>query len=260
MTEKGAGVLSGLIVETTCTWTERGYILHSPSPKSHKTWISQGLTAKWCVIIARLILRDGTDKGPHAFVIDMDTEGISKKDMISKTNFNGLDNANLSFNQCLVPHNTLLSKICYVDDNGEYHLRDPNVPFEFIRVSQRLLSGRICLAGGITMNLKLVLDDVRSYAENRMIPSGKDTTVKLADMPFMRDELERITDCLYVYKTFGILNEERFIHSKDGNISKKTVEYIACGKTEIVECELRLQVSVFNDPLLESKIYQVFHG
>merc|ERR1712156_394449 len=81
----------------------------------------------------------------------------------------------------------------------------------------------------------MVLDDVRSYAENRMIPSGKDTTIKLADMPFMRDELERITDCLYVYKTFGILNEERFIHSKDGNISKKTVEYIACGKTEIVE-------------------------
>ena len=104
----------------------------------------------------------------------------------------------------------------------------------------------------------MVLDDVRSYAENRMIPSGKDTTVKLADMPFMRDELERITDCLYVYKTFGILNEERFIHSKDGNISKKTVEYIACGKTEIVECELRLQVSVFHDPLFESKIYPNF--
>eukprot|EP01083_Nonionella_stella_P253495 872203_1 len=75
LTEKGAGVLSGLIVETTCQWTKHGYILNSPTIKSHKTWISQGITAKWCVVIARLILKDKTDKGPHAFVVDLKTKG-----------------------------------------------------------------------------------------------------------------------------------------------------------------------------------------
>eukprot|EP01084_Bolivina_argentea_P299737 516698_1 len=92
LTEKGAGVLSGLIVETICQWTDKGYVLNSPTIKSHKTWISQGITAKWCIVIARLILKDKTDKGPHAFIVDLQSKGIVLKDMVQKADFNGLDN------------------------------------------------------------------------------------------------------------------------------------------------------------------------
>ena len=41
-----AGVLSGLIVETTATWdvVAQGFVLHTPSDTAAKNWISQGYT------------------------------------------------------------------------------------------------------------------------------------------------------------------------------------------------------------------------
>lgn len=112
LTETGAGVLSGLIVETTATWTPEGYILHTPTHTAAKTWISQGLVARWAVVIARLLLpasrnpaarpasegKGLSDHGPHAFLIDMCETKVDREDMTRKTGFNGLDNANLRFN------------------------------------------------------------------------------------------------------------------------------------------------------------------
>ena len=44
LTEHGAGVLSGLIVQTVCTWNGNGFTLDSAPPveRSRKSWISQG--------------------------------------------------------------------------------------------------------------------------------------------------------------------------------------------------------------------------
>ena len=44
LTEKQAGVLSGLIVETTADWdpSTQEFVLHTPSDKAAKNWISQG--------------------------------------------------------------------------------------------------------------------------------------------------------------------------------------------------------------------------
>ena len=44
LTEMQAGVLSGLIVETTCDWdpNSQEFILHTPNDKAAKNWISQG--------------------------------------------------------------------------------------------------------------------------------------------------------------------------------------------------------------------------
>jgi acyl-CoA oxidase len=44
LTEKQAGVLSGLIVETTADWdaASQTFILHTPRDASAKNWISQG--------------------------------------------------------------------------------------------------------------------------------------------------------------------------------------------------------------------------
>jgi hypothetical protein len=43
LTEMQAGVLSGLIVETTATWDDasESFVLHTPSDKAAKNWISQ---------------------------------------------------------------------------------------------------------------------------------------------------------------------------------------------------------------------------
>lgn len=64
LTETDAGVMSGLIVETTATWESGAFTIHTPHPGAAKNWISQGLTADWVVIVAKLIV-DGAERGPH---------------------------------------------------------------------------------------------------------------------------------------------------------------------------------------------------
>ena len=58
LTEVGAGVLSGFIVNTTATYDSNtnGFIISSPTPDSEKNWISQGLTADYVVVFANLIM------------------------------------------------------------------------------------------------------------------------------------------------------------------------------------------------------------
>merc|ERR1719321_1225453 len=84
LTETGAGVLSGLVVETVATWVwseaegEGGFDLHTPSPSATKTWISQGLSADWGVVVAQLVVEE-QHLGPHVFLLDMNADGVSRE-------------------------------------------------------------------------------------------------------------------------------------------------------------------------------------
>ena len=99
LTEKLAGVQSGLVVQTTCTYdpTTETFNLHTPTPSARKNWISQGFTATKSVVMADLIV-SGESKGPHAFVMDFRNDGklvdgVTAEDMGKKTVGNDLDNA-----------------------------------------------------------------------------------------------------------------------------------------------------------------------
>lgn len=72
LTEAQAGVLSGLIVETTCEWdaATQEFVLHTPSDKAAKNWISQGYTAERGVVIADLVI-GGESHGPHASLLSL---------------------------------------------------------------------------------------------------------------------------------------------------------------------------------------------
>ena len=99
LTEVQAGVLSGLIVETTADWNDdtQTFTLHTPSESAAKNWISQGVVAEKGVVIADLRVR-GVSHGPHAFIMTLrDGEGgellpgITVEDMGYKTIANDLD-------------------------------------------------------------------------------------------------------------------------------------------------------------------------
>ena len=253
LTELGAGVLSGLVVDTTATFvpgTLAGeaahFDLHSPTVASRKTWISQGLTARWGVVIARLFVPnpDGgsggsggssstLDKGPHAFLVDMlQSRGVVREDMPSKIDFNGLDNANVWFDHQRLELDAMLSGISSVNKEGSYILADPNVPFRFVEVAQRLLSGRICIAGAAINQARKVLDAVREYSDNRLIPTGRDQTTPLSQLPVMRDTLADILGVMLVLRHFTKSVEDAFIG--DTTINDDLVHRIACGKIEAV--------------------------
>lgn len=69
-TECGTGVLSGAQCETTAVYDAKNnsFIIHSPTESSTKKWISQGMFAEYAVILANLMLENGTkNAGPHLF-------------------------------------------------------------------------------------------------------------------------------------------------------------------------------------------------
>ena len=72
LTERLAGVNSGLVVNTTADWDppSQEFVINSPTEGAVKNWISQGLTAEKAVCIADLRV-GGRSLGPHGFLIDM---------------------------------------------------------------------------------------------------------------------------------------------------------------------------------------------
>jgi len=81
------------------TWhaDKQQFLLDCPNEGAYKNWISQGLTADKCVVMADLRV-GGKSYGPHAFLIDFRrngklVDGVTIGDMGVKTIGNDLDNA-----------------------------------------------------------------------------------------------------------------------------------------------------------------------
>jgi hypothetical protein len=72
LTEKYAGVNSGMIVQTVAEYNKESqcFVLNSEGEGAKKNWISQGLVADKTCVIADLRI-DGASHGPHAFVMDL---------------------------------------------------------------------------------------------------------------------------------------------------------------------------------------------
>jgi len=153
LTEMQAGVLSGLIVETTATWNDASgtFDLHTPSDKAAKNWISQGFTAERGVVVANLCVA-GRSYGPHPFYMELrDPEshallpGVRIDDMGIKTVANDLDNARVWFDHVQLPRDALLDKFCTIDDEGNYR-QVGDEPMRIEVIGQRLLTGRLVIA------------------------------------------------------------------------------------------------------------------
>jgi len=71
------------------------------------------------VVLANLTV--GSERvGPHAFLVDMASPGISTGDMGVKTTGNDLDNAWIAFDKVRVPRSALLDAHCDVSADGTY--------------------------------------------------------------------------------------------------------------------------------------------
>ena len=52
LTERSAGVLSGMVVKTTFEEVDGGYVLHTETESAEKCWISQGIHSTWTLCVA----------------------------------------------------------------------------------------------------------------------------------------------------------------------------------------------------------------
>ncbi|GMH76486.1 hypothetical protein TL16_g07103 [Triparma laevis f. inornata] len=192
LTEMQAGVLSGLIVETTCDWDEekQEFILHTPSDKAAKNWISQGYTAELGVVIADLRIK-GKSHGPHAFHMRLRDDsgnlmpGIRIDDMGTKTVANDLDNARVWFDQVSLPKDALLNKFADIDDNNNYvQTTDERMRIEVI--GQRLLTGRMAIAEAALLSCRVLHMRTEEYARQKVC-NGLNGETSLYSMPQLKN-------------------------------------------------------------------------
>jgi hypothetical protein len=105
LTEIGAGVLSGMILQMTFESVDGGYILDTPSEDAEKQWISQGLVSVYTLCVARNI-HDVRDV--RMFVVP---SSIGQREPMALTSVevaHTVDLAHIVYRKCLVPADSLL--------------------------------------------------------------------------------------------------------------------------------------------------------
>ncbi|KAH8072466.1 acyl-CoA oxidase [Aureococcus anophagefferens] len=206
---------SGLVVETAATYDKESkeFVLHSPSEGSLKNWISQGHVADKAVVLADTTV-DDQRVGPHAFLMDLASPGVSTGDMGVKTTGNDLDNAWIAFDNVRVPRTALLNGHCDVDEaTGGYVLKTQGVkPFEMI--GQRLYTGRVAVAQAALAFRSQLFDVTKAYADNKSIPDLKALFAEADETAaLLEDFVNKCEDRLAPLLRTGAVPDEELAHA-----------------------------------------------
>lgn len=97
---------------------------------STKFWPgSIGIVANHAVVFARLLV-DGEDFGVQPFMVqvrDLESHkplpGIMVGDLGSKFGYASIDNSWIIFNQVRIPRENMLSRLAYLDKDGNFEIR-----------------------------------------------------------------------------------------------------------------------------------------
>lgn len=189
LTERFAGVNSGLVVNTTATWNpdRQCFVLNTPNDGACKNWISQGLTADKAVVVADLRVR-GKSHGPHAFLMTFRENGgvvpgITIGDMGRKTIGNDLDNVWIRFDDVPLHRNALLSRYAKVE-NDEYVGTKGVRTMEMI--GQRLFTGRVAVAQAALTFARGLFDSTKAYSDAKACWAPSGATLTLSSVPQLR--------------------------------------------------------------------------
>jgi len=251
LTEKLAGVQSGLLVQTTAEYDSAAneFVLNTPTEGSKKNWISQGFVADKAVVLATLTV-DGESKGPHAFLMDLRHEGelaqgVSVGDMGVKTTGNDLDNAWIALDQVRLPRSALLNRFADINEGGKYELREAGIrPFEMI--GQRLFTGRVAVAQAALSYRRKLFEVTKEYADAKPIWSAVGVSggapPALASIPQLRslfDEAEETASRLEAF--VGQCEEKLTPLLRSGGVPDEELAHeIATAKVKAVEASIDL--------------------
>jgi len=244
LTERLAGVNSGLVVNTAAVWDEgkQMFLLDCPDEGSQKNWISQGLTADMAVVVATLFVK-GKSYGPHAFVMQMRGEdgklcpGVKAEDMGDKTIGNDLDNGRITFSKVWLPASALLNRYSGIENN-EY-VKEKGVS-NMDMIGQRLYTGRTVIAASTLVFARTLYKNTQAYTDNKKCWNPKGP-VPLSNIPQLSNlykeadvELSRVEAlCAIVEKGLGACLRNDTI--PDENL----VEQVACLKVKAIETTIK---------------------
>jgi acyl-CoA oxidase len=72
--------------------------------------------------------------------------GVTIREMGIKMGLNGVDNGSLLFDNVRIPRENMMNKYGDVDANGNFSSEVAHIPSRFFKVTERLVSGRVCIA------------------------------------------------------------------------------------------------------------------
>lgn len=249
LTEKLAGVNSGLVVETACLFdpSTSTFDLHTPSPGATKNWISQGLTADYAVVMASLWVGK-KNHGPHAFLLRMRDEGgrlvqgVTISDMGLKTIGNDLDNASIAFDHVKLPHGSLLDRYAELSADGTYKSKAPAGITPLDMIGQRLYTGRVVIAESTIVFAKTLFAATRRYTDSKACWAPGGLRPSLSNIPQLKalyveadEKLEKLDSFLASLKTKLI----PILH-QGGIPSRTIVEGVAAAKVACIETSIDL--------------------
>lgn len=210
LTEYRAGVSSGMICNTTATMTKIGFIINTPGivfdgseidfdqTLDRKNWISQGIYAKYGIVVARLII-NSADHGIHPFLVEMDRPGIYIKSNGDKTIAQSLDNCMVVFNNLILHKDSLMYQLDRDDQLDQLRL-NPGLGFK--RIANRLNSGRLCIALSMARFLSMQCEAIQSNTFNKPIYISKSKQLPLNSLPELQCILQDNTRLLSIINQY----------------------------------------------------------
>ena len=195
LTEKNAGVLSGLVCETIAYYNQQTnkIVIHTPNEDAKKCWISYAGNShiEYAVVFARWSQTSDVSDGkqvfvdtsvgklvltPHVVAIVVQIRnngvvlpGIYIEKCYTLSNFRSNSLGTLTFTDFSTEPENLLDRYCSLDTTtGALKVPD-NCPKLFFKLSNRLLVGRLCLAATALVCAKMALQPVikKVYSSKR---------------------------------------------------------------------------------------------
>lgn len=247
LTEKFAGVSSGMVVETIAEYdAENGeFVLKSPNEGAYKNWISQGFCADKSVVIADLRM-GGKSYGAHAFLINFRVNGkvvpnIRLADMGRKTVANDLDNAWIAFDGVRVPASALLDRYAGIDDKGVYTQHKKGM-HTMEQVGQRLFTGRVAVAEAAIVFGRTLFGMTREYTDVKTCWAPKGLRPPLSMLPQLSTLYDEAEEAFDYTENYVQLCEQELIEClhQDRIPGTRLIEAIGVAKIRSVETVIQL--------------------
>ena len=159
------------------------FVINSPTVLSQKYWISNGFKhANHALVFGQTIV-NGVNEGVNAFLVPVRDNnmqampGVTINDMGVKFGVNGVDNAALKFKNVRIPRVNMMNKHADVSEEGVFSSEVKNIQSRFFKVTERLLSGRLCIAAFCSGVTRCSLYIAIKYAQSRLSigPEGEST-------------------------------------------------------------------------------------
>jgi alkylation response protein AidB-like acyl-CoA dehydrogenase len=183
LTEKSAGVLSGLLCETIAYYNQetKKIVIHTPNEDAKKCWISYAGNSQieYAVVFAKWSQAIGVNGSkqvpvstsigklfltPHvvAIVVQIRSNGVVLpgvciEECYTRSDFRSNSFGSLTFTEFSTAPENLLDRYCSLDTTtGALQVAD-NCPKLFFKLSNRLLVGRLCLSATALVCAKMAL-------------------------------------------------------------------------------------------------------